>query len=239
MVDFLLEVLKNLDICAARLENQRVHVNLVHTGCAGRPSYHIGEDLIRRFLEAGFSWKDIADILGVCTKTIFRRMRTFNSHVTNPKYTEISSNDLEQEVRNLINQFPISGISMVKRHLFSQGIKVTWMRVRHTLWKVDPQGIVKRSVNGPITTRKIYNFPGSIALMHIDSNHKLIRWGFVIHESIDGFSKKIMYLRSHTNIKASSVFCTIHAYSSFKGSISKRFHCWKVMPQPTDRALMA
>ena len=32
--------------------------------------------------------------------------------------------------------------------------------------------------------------------MHIDGNHKLIRWGFVIHGGIDGFSRKIMYLRS-------------------------------------------
>ena len=124
VVDFLLVVLKNLDICAARQENQRIHVNLVHTGCAGRPSYNIGEDLLRRFLGEGFSCKDIADILGVCTKIVFRRMRTFNLDVTNPNYTEISSNDLEQEVRNVIKQFPPGiGIRMVKGHLFSQGIK--------------------------------------------------------------------------------------------------------------------
>ena len=125
VVDFLLEVLKNLDICATRQENQRIHVNLVHTGCGGRPSYNIGEHLLHRFLEAGFSCEDFADILGVCTKTVFRRMRTFSLHVTNPKYTEISSNDLEQEERNIINQFPSSGICMVKGYLFSQSIKVT------------------------------------------------------------------------------------------------------------------
>ena len=39
--------------------------------------------------------------------------------------------------------------------------------------------------------------------MHIDGNHKLIRWGFVIHGGIDGFSRK-MYLTCHTNNKASS-----------------------------------
>ena len=96
----------------------------MHNGCIGIPSYDIGEDLLRRFLEAGFSYKDITDILVVYTKTLFRRMRTFNLHVTNPKYTEISKNDVEQEVRNLINQFPNSGIRMVKEHMFSQ---VTWI----------------------------------------------------------------------------------------------------------------
>ena len=66
------------------------------------------------------------------------------------------------------------------------------MRVRDTLWKADRQGIVNRSVNGPIITRRIYNVPGSLALalMHIDGNHKLIRWGFVIHGGIDGFQGK-------------------------------------------------
>ena len=59
----------------------------MHNGCIGIPSYDIGEDLRRRFVEAGFSYKDIADILVVYTKTLFRRMRTFNLHVTNPKYT--------------------------------------------------------------------------------------------------------------------------------------------------------
>ena len=57
-----------------------------------------------------------------------------------------------------MNQFPNSGIRMVKGHLSSQGIKVTWMRVRDTLWKVDPQGIVNRSENGPIITRRILMF---------------------------------------------------------------------------------
>ena len=50
--------------------------------------------------------------------------------------------------------------------------------------------------------------------MHIDGNHKLIRWGFVIHGSIDGFSRKIMYLRSYAN-KASSVL------NVFQNSIHK------------------
>ena len=97
----------------------------MHNGCAGRPSYDIGEDLLHRFLEAEFSCKDIGNILGVCTKTVFRRRKTFNLHETNPKYTEISSNDLEQEVRNIVNQFPNSGTGMVKGHLFSQSRKVT------------------------------------------------------------------------------------------------------------------
>ena len=39
----------------------------------------------------------------------------------------------------------------------------------------------------------------------MDGNHKLIRWGFVVHGGIDGFSRKIMYLRCNTNNKARTV----------------------------------
>ena len=40
---------------------------------------------------------------------------------------------------------------------------------------------------------------------HIDGHHKLIRWRFVIHGSIDGYSRLITYLKCCTNNKAATV----------------------------------
>lgn len=40
---------------------------------------------------------------------------------------------------------------------------------------------------------------------HIDGHHKLIRWRFVIHGGIDGFSRKIVYLRCTGNNKSDTV----------------------------------
>uniref|UniRef100_A0A1X7V5A2 Integrase core domain-containing protein n=1 Tax=Amphimedon queenslandica TaxID=400682 RepID=A0A1X7V5A2_AMPQE len=40
---------------------------------------------------------------------------------------------------------------------------------------------------------------------HIDWYHKLIRWSFVIHGSIDGFSRLITFLRIATNNRAKTV----------------------------------
>lgn len=40
---------------------------------------------------------------------------------------------------------------------------------------------------------------------HIDGHHKLIRWRFVIHGGIDGFSRCITYLRCCGNNKATTV----------------------------------
>ena len=53
--------------------------------------------------------------------------------------------------------------------------------------------------------RRSYNVHTPNQLWHIDSNHKLISWRFVIHGCIDGFSRTIIYLKCCTNNKASTV----------------------------------
>ena len=51
------------------------------------------------------------------------------------------------------------------------------------------------------TTEIIAIFPHR----HIDGHHKLIRWRFVIHGGIDGYSRKIVYLKCSTNNRAATV----------------------------------
>ena len=49
------------------------------------------------------------------------------------------------------------------------------------------------------------HIPYANYVWHIDSNHKLIRWRMVIHGAIDGYSRKILYLKCAKNNRASSV----------------------------------
>ena len=44
-----------------------------------------------------------------------------------------------------------------------------------------------------------------IILWHIDSNHELISWRFVIHGRIDGYCRAIVYLKYCTDNKARTV----------------------------------
>lgn len=53
--------------------------------------------------------------------------------------------------------------------------------------------------------------PGPNAVWHIDGNHKLIRWRFVIHGGIDGYSRTIVYMRCSDNNRADTVFSSFHA----------------------------
>ena len=48
--------------------------------------------------------------------------------------------------------------------------------------------------------------PSSNFLWHIDGLHYLIRWKIVIHGGIDGFSRRIVYLRASCNNRAETVF---------------------------------
>uniref|UniRef100_A0AAV2LKK7 Integrase catalytic domain-containing protein n=1 Tax=Knipowitschia caucasica TaxID=637954 RepID=A0AAV2LKK7_KNICA len=52
--------------------------------------------------------------------------------------------------------------------------------------------------------RRTYSVPCPKYLVHIDTNHKLIRFNFVIFGAIDGFSRKIMYLNVANNNRAAT-----------------------------------
>ena len=71
-----------------------------------------------------------------------------------------------------------------------------------------------------MTSRRPYSVPGPNSLWHmgllylsecpcvnffLDGHHKLIRWGFVTHGGIDGYSRLIVYLHCSTNNKAQTV----------------------------------
>uniref|UniRef100_A0AAV2KJI2 Integrase core domain-containing protein n=2 Tax=Knipowitschia caucasica TaxID=637954 RepID=A0AAV2KJI2_KNICA len=63
--------------------------------------------------------------------------------------------------------------------------------------------------------RRSYSVQGPLSLVHVDTNHKLIRYGFVIFGGIDGYSRKIMYLEAATDNKSTT------ALGFFLGSVAE------------------
>jgi hypothetical protein len=53
--------------------------------------------------------------------------------------------------------------------------------------------------------RRRYFAPGPNARWHIDGNHKLFRWRFVVHGGIDGYSRLIVFMRCSMNNRANTV----------------------------------
>ena len=68
---------------------------------------------------------------------------------------------------------------------------------------MDPLGVKLRSRT--VLHRRTYQVKSPNSLWHLDGYHKLIRWNFVIHGAIDGFSRLIVFLRVSTNNYARTV----------------------------------
>ncbi|VDI75462.1 Hypothetical predicted protein [Mytilus galloprovincialis] len=80
---------------------------------------------------------------------------------------------------------------------------VTRSRIRESLHRIDEIGIKDRKKRR--LHRRIYNVDGVNHIWHIDSNHKLIRWNFIVLGGIDGFSRFVTFLNCRDNNKATTV----------------------------------
>ena len=78
----------------------------------------------------------------VSKKTIQRRVNKYELHDEFPKYTAISDLELDNIVRGILSRLPNLGIRRMKGHLQVKNGNVTWGRVRSSLWRVDPVGIL-------------------------------------------------------------------------------------------------
>ena len=154
-------------------ENTLKHQHQDLTGLTGRPRCNIPLETLKLYLENDFTIKEISSFLHCSESTIKRRISESNLRETVPKFSDISNEDLDSLVIKFLQDFPNSGIRMTKGYLRSQGIKVTFEQVRQTLWRVDPAGILNRAIYLNIIQRREYMVPGSLALWHIDGNHKL------------------------------------------------------------------
>lgn len=64
---------------------------------------------------------------------------------------------------------------MVKGHLRTIGHRVQWTRVVECMHRVDGTGILERLSNLGCVVRRVYSVPHPLSLVHVDTNHKLIR----------------------------------------------------------------
>jgi hypothetical protein len=114
----------------------------------------------------------------------------------------------DSELRQLVVQthqeLPYLGEVMVLGRLRALGYYVTRSRLRQVIRDTDPINRALRWGTN-LHVRRPYSVPGPNSLWHIDGHHKLIRWHFVTHGGIDGFSRMIVYMQCSTNNRASTV----------------------------------
>ncbi|XP_065144018.1 uncharacterized protein [Paramisgurnus dabryanus] len=201
IVDALTELHK---LVVEERENQVpiVSVQVCH-GATGRPRFNISPDSLLHLINQGLPVPCIANLMGVSTRSLFRRMREFGFSVR-ASYSTCTNAELDHLVTEIKKDMPHAGYRLVKGSLQARGFRVQWERVRASMHRVDTVGILCRMNQLGCVVRRTYSVPGPKALVHVDTNHKLIRYNIVIFGAVDGFSRKIMYLGAANNNRSST-----------------------------------
>ena len=175
------------------------HQSLSHP--RGRPKLKICKEQLHFLLAANFTQNDIAVMLKCSSKTISRRIQEYD--LTGFQHMQISDDDLDQITLTYVRQYLNVGQKSFTAYLLEQGMRVSRQKVRDSLLRVDPNGVMTRFKSA--IKRRSYHVPGPNSVWHLDGYHKLIKWGIVIHGAVDGYSRLPVYLKVATNNKAITV----------------------------------
>lgn len=152
----------------------------------------------------------IAELLEMSRPSIYKAIRTYGLNYN--RYSCFNPDALQQTVSQIKLNHPNAGEVMVQGHLKAKGVHVQRQRVRNAIHLIDPNVSARKR---PPINRRVYSVPCPNYLWHIDGNHKIIRWRFVIHHGIDGFSRLVTFCQCSGNNKA------ITAYPLFQEAVSK------------------
>ena len=159
------------------------------TGRCGQPRIIIPKELIWQVSNpaSGISRVQAARYLKIHRNTLLARQKAFGPGVFCP-FSKISDNDLDDIVLSLLEKYPNTGQAVMLGRLRARGLKMSSRWVRLSLSRVDPLGQALQEMQRKKTPRGVYKVAWPHALWHMDGHHKLIRWGFVIHRMINGYT---------------------------------------------------
>jgi len=141
---------------------------------SGRPRIIISIEHVVHLLEIGLPVNTIAKLWGVSRATLFRRMAENSLSVCN-FYSTCTDAELDELITEIKDRMPHAGYRLVKGTLKAQGHHVGWDRVKASMHRVDSIGILSRMTQLGCVVRRTYSVPCPKCLLHIDTNHKLIR----------------------------------------------------------------
>ena len=149
--------------------------------------------------------------MGVSRHLVYNAISDYG--IDHERFTGHSLDEIERAVTATKQRHPNAGEVMVQGHLAAAGIHVQRHKIRSAIHTVDPEGVQERKKK-PIR-RRTYSVPSPNYVWHIDGNHKLVRWRFVVHHGIDGFSRMVVFAHCSPNNRAETV------YAQFREAVSR------------------
>lgn len=168
----------------------------------GKKRKFIDVELVTFLRRGGKSWVEIANHPDICVNRETLRLWRNEVQFIDPRI-RLSDENLDTVISNHIDGQPRRGQVQIASYLSLLGYEIPRSQLRESLHRVDPEGVAARS-SKPIQ-RRVYQVIGPHHLWHNDGNHKLIRWGIVIHGCIDGRTRTVIYLAARDNNKSQTV----------------------------------
>ena len=167
----------------------------------GRPRTHVEIQDILDLRRLNYKWTKIAEILQVSRATLYRRLE--EAGIRTDDRTVLTDQQLDDIIRSIKQDHPNDGEVMIQGHLLRLEVRVSREALRKAIHRVDHENVVARRHH--TVQRRVYSVPHPNYIWHLDGHHKLIRWRFVVHGAIDGFSRTVIYLKCVDNNRAETV----------------------------------
>lgn len=155
----------------------------------GRPKKVFDNEILAEAFRPGrnITITAFAKAIGVHRNTLSNHLK---AHGLQKRFHSLPNTDLDKLVKAFKEQRPNSGLSYLVGHIRRLGIRVQRRRLVASTRRVDgPLGTLLRQRVQIV--RRVYHVTGPNGMSHMDGHHKLIRWGFVIHGLIDGYSRLV------------------------------------------------
>ena len=127
-----------------------------------------------------YGWTKIASLLNVSRSTLYRRLQ--DNNIDTNDFATLSDATLDSIIHSIKCDHPNDGEVLLQGHVRSVGLKVRRKDLRDSIHRVDNDQTQQRRAH--TIQRRVY---------------------FIIHASIDGFSRTVTYIRCANNNRAQTV----------------------------------
>ena len=158
---------------------------------------HCKDSIIKEYFLARFSYTELLAFLSMyhgielSLRQLHRNLRRLGM------FRRKSSDDINTIIIAIKREADTSssgyGYRMIHQKLRQMGVTTNRETVRLILKAVDPDGVMNRSKHR--LRRRIYISKGPNYVRHIDGYDKRKPYGFALHGCIDGYSRKIIWLK--------------------------------------------